>query len=542
MNPEKNLDEILNRYITSASKEEVESHCDQVFQQLQARAKNRSANPPIRSVRRWQWPAVAAIAAAITVAVLLPIRVLRSAPAVLEDASGSRNIHYGEVVRSSDDMNAMLSMSSGARVEMRSMSELSLERTDDGVRIRLNNGGVIVDAAEQHGESLYVQTKDMMASVGGAVSLVRAEEQGSRVAAIGGEVRVQQGMTETTLRSGEQVASNPKMESLSVKEEVAWSREAVTHEASLQLAASAPQERIAFEVATIRPAAAPPPRAAGERGAGGGVMNSRPGPDGCTHGTAGYSLQIDPRRFATTRTTLLQIVALAYPDALDGSSPFTNCGVRSKLGFLSGGPEWVKTEMWDVQATIPEGAFPALSSQQLSSDPKLKQMLQTLLEERFKLVMRRETREMPTYLLKVGKDGPKFNGRPSDMVFITDDTPTPGWDKVPPGTRGIFRIVPGGNLAFEAGRGIVDGVRTSEIIGIDMSMAAIASGLTASTGRVVIDQTGLKGTYSYHAQFPDDGVQSTLRQAMEKFGFRLEESKAPMEVWVIGRAERPSEN
>src|SRR5437762_12432440 len=77
--------------------------------------------------------------------------------------------------------------------------------------------------------NLYVQTKDMVASVSGAVSLVKAEEQGSRVAAIGGEVLVQQGTTEKRLRPGEQVTTNPKMESLPVKGEVAWSREAVAH-------------------------------------------------------------------------------------------------------------------------------------------------------------------------------------------------------------------------------------------------------------------------------------------------------------------------
>src|SRR6185436_970193 len=161
---------------------------------------------------------------------------------------------------------------------MRSMSELSLERAEDGVRIRLNNGGVIVDAADQHAENLYVLTRDMVASVTGAVSLVKAEQQGSRVASIGGEVRVQQGSVEKTLRSGEQVATNPKMESISVKEELAWSREAIAHTAMLQQAtpptpsspSQAPkEERLAFEVATIRPAV-PPPTPAGPNARGGG--------------------------------------------------------------------------------------------------------------------------------------------------------------------------------------------------------------------------------------------------------------------------------
>ena len=62
-----------------------------------------------------------------------------------------------------------------------------------GDLIRLSGGSIIVNASEQLGSHLYVQTKDVTVTVVGTVFLVNVEETGSRVAVIEGEVRVQQG-------------------------------------------------------------------------------------------------------------------------------------------------------------------------------------------------------------------------------------------------------------------------------------------------------------------------------------------------------------
>jgi RNA polymerase sigma factor (sigma-70 family) len=70
----------------------------------------------------------------------------------------------------------------GSRVEIREMSELSLDHASDGLRIRLSKGSIIVNAAKQRNGHLYVQTKDMTVSVVGTVFVVNAEEAGSRVA------------------------------------------------------------------------------------------------------------------------------------------------------------------------------------------------------------------------------------------------------------------------------------------------------------------------------------------------------------------------
>src|SRR5262249_20932605 len=153
-----------------------------------------------------------------------------------ENASGGlRRIELQEDVRTTN-IGGVLTLTDGSRVEIRSESELRLERADDGMRIRLSRGGVIVNAAKQRRSHLYVQQKDVTLSVRGTVFLVNAEEAGWRVAVIQGEVQVQQGSTSTKLLPGEQVTTNPLMSRHAVKEEISWSRHAVEHLALLEQA------------------------------------------------------------------------------------------------------------------------------------------------------------------------------------------------------------------------------------------------------------------------------------------------------------------
>jgi ferric-dicitrate binding protein FerR (iron transport regulator) len=147
-----------------------------------------------------------------------------------------------DTLRSSADAGSMLLLADGSSVEMLSESQLSLERASDGLSVHLTKGIVIVNAAKQGAGHLYVQTRDVIVSVVGTVFLVNAEEEGSRVAVIQGEVRVQQGGLEKTLRPGEQVSSNPVMDPMPVKEELASSRNAESHLALLEQSVPAVQQ------------------------------------------------------------------------------------------------------------------------------------------------------------------------------------------------------------------------------------------------------------------------------------------------------------
>src|SRR5262249_37912989 len=103
----------------------------------------------------------------------------------------------------------MLTLSDGSQVEMRSQSELQVHHADDGLRIRLKAGSIIVTAAKQGAGHLYVETKDAVASVVGTVFVVGVEQAGSRVGVLEGIVKVQHGAATENLSAGQQVATNP---------------------------------------------------------------------------------------------------------------------------------------------------------------------------------------------------------------------------------------------------------------------------------------------------------------------------------------------
>src|SRR6185369_1380993 len=122
-----------------------------------------------------------------------------------------RWISSTKTIRTDDRAGRILTLADDSRVEMRAQSEMTVDNAADGIRIHLNRGSVIVNAAKQGSGHLYVQTKDCTVSVVGTVFLVEATEAGSRVAVIEGEVHVQQGAALKSLQPGEQVATTPSI-------------------------------------------------------------------------------------------------------------------------------------------------------------------------------------------------------------------------------------------------------------------------------------------------------------------------------------------
>src|SRR5579862_6417787 len=88
-------------------------------------------------------------------------------------------------------------------------------------------------------------------------------------------------------------------------------------------------------------------------------------------------------RYELRRATMLDLIRTAY-------------GVDADKVY--GGPSWLDYDRFDVTAKAPATARP----------DALKLMLQALLADRFKLMMKRETRPVPGYLLKAGKGKPKL--------------------------------------------------------------------------------------------------------------------------------------
>lgn len=148
--------------------------------------------------------------------------------------TAGERIERNRTVRTGKESGAVLQLADGSKIEMRERSELSLNRANDGVKIQLDRGSVIVTAVKQRSGHLYVATNDCTVSVVGTVFSVNAGSKGSRVSVIEGEVRVAHGSQSQALRPGQQMATNPVLGSVPVEQDIAWSRNAEAHQALLK--------------------------------------------------------------------------------------------------------------------------------------------------------------------------------------------------------------------------------------------------------------------------------------------------------------------
>jgi uncharacterized protein (TIGR03435 family) len=182
-------------------------------------------------------------------------------------------------------------------------------------------------------------------------------------------------------------------------------------------------------------------------------------------------------------------------------------------------PDWAAKDHYDITGIPDAEGQPGVEH--------MRSMLQKLLADRFKLTFHRDKQELSVYALMVGRDGPKL-------------TRSGGDPNGPPGL--IFR-----------GLGVLPGVNAS--------MADLASVMQGAVlDRPVVDQTGITGKFDFtltwtpdESQFrgmgvrvpppPDTATAPSLFTAIqEQLGLRLESTKAPAEVLIIDRVEKPTEN
>ena len=209
---------------------------------------------------------------------------------------------------------------------------------------------------------------------------------------------------------------------------------------------------------------------------------------------------------------------------------------------LSGDPPWLASEHYDIQAT----SAGSTTVQQMEGP-----MLQGLLQERFKLVLHRETRQLQVYELTVGKGGSKLQVTEEGTCtpYAEDSPPPPAPVPGQPNRTfcGLHLTVQGMNRALDG-----KGVATAALA------ASLSRTYTSDLGRTVVDRTGLTGTYDVHlkwsidsligpaepgaGQSPDLTGPSLFTALQERLGLKLESSKGPVEVLVIDHIEKPSEN
>ena len=97
--------------------------------------------------------------------------------------TAGEKLQKGERVRTAKGAHAFIRLGDGSMIEMKDRSELSVSKNGQGTTIHLNRGSIVVEAAKQRGERLFVDTGDSLVSVTGTVFSVTVHK-GSRVSVI----------------------------------------------------------------------------------------------------------------------------------------------------------------------------------------------------------------------------------------------------------------------------------------------------------------------------------------------------------------------
>lgn len=330
----------------------------------------------------------------------------------------------------------------------------------------------------------------------------------------------------------------------------ASSTQTTTQTGSTQQSSTQPGGHFEFDVATIKPSAPPDfQRIAADMRAG---KMPRIGP------------HVDAARAEYFYMSLKDLIVTAY-------------GVKP---YQVEGPSWLGEERFDVEATIPEGA----------TKDNVPAMLQSLLADRFKLVVHRDKTEHKVLALVVGKGGPKLKESPTAPQDIDPNAPLqPGETKMET-ADGEIRMLrkPDGTTVMNMGKRGTMTMKfdmSSQSIHTESSMVTMdgfADMLTnlmqlgGNGGLQVMNMTGLKGNYevavdislaSIMALARSQGVDvgggagggtqahepanaasdpqggETVYSSVDKLGLKFDERKATVERLVVDHAEKaPSEN
>jgi bla regulator protein BlaR1 len=283
---------------------------------------------------------------------------------------------------------------------------------------------------------------------------------------------------ETLLQRGRQFSPRPSLGRVTVSAAVLLAFVAAGSLAPRWIAFAQQEPRPSFEVASVKPGDPNNPQ-----------FSYRQPPGG---------------RYIATNVTLQDLIGSAY-------------AVPNPR--MSGGPNWLGSDRFTIEAkaAAPLPPWP-------ESNKQLSLMLQSLLEDRFKLAVHWETKEAAVYDLVVAKGGPKL--------------------KEADGAE---------NSGF--------GMERGRIKSLALPLGYLASNLAYLLGRPVIDKTGLSAKYDYTLSYtpdashaaalpppgpdaapPDPNGPTIFTALQEQLGLRLESTKGPVDILVIDHVEKPDAN
>jgi bla regulator protein blaR1 len=280
-----------------------------------------------------------------------------------------------------------------------------------------------------------------------------------------------------------------------------------------------------FEVASVR---------ACEGNAGGGRNGDGRGKSDRGGGGGNFS----PDRLTMNCLPIVALIRTSYIIFADGHVR----GVADRPVEIEGLPQWAESLRYTINATSE-----AKPGQEMMRGP----MLQALLEERFQLKIRRESREVPVYALSAAKGGLKISRVAEDacIQFVPTFPPTP------PPPLGGKPMCGGGSFTLNAGNQVIEFKAAT--------LDEIASTLEIATDRPVVDRSGIPGRFALRLEFaPMEGVRPfggghtappasgsldqptapSIFTALQELGLKLEPAKGPRDFLVIEHLEKPSEN
>ena len=223
------------------------------------------------------------------------------------------------------------------------------------------------------------------------------------------------------------------------------------------------------------------------------------------------------------------------PDGLRGMSVTVRFMLYEGYGGINherviGEPAWSNTDGFDIEAKVASADVPTLGKMTFE---QRRTMFQSILADRFKLVVHHETRELPIYVLSVSKRGSKLKpSAPDDPVAPTHP-------------RSMM-------------------ITNGKVTANDAQLSMLVTVLSRTLGRTIVDKTGLTGNYDFTLEFapeeggpqpgagaeaggappasPSDSAPSIFTALQEQLGLKLESTKGPVDVIVIDHIEKPAEN
>ncbi len=216
-------------------------------------------------------------------------------------------------------------------------------------------------------------------------------------------------------------------------------------------------------------------------------------------GDFNFGLKFMPRRFVAQNSPIRFLIQFAW-NVYDFQ--------------VSGSPGWAASDHYNIEAITGKDA----------SMEQFRLMVQALLEDRFQLKLHHETRQSQVYALVPAKDGIKLQASKEECDAA--------------GVCGRYSVSSNGMDATA------------------ITMDAFATALSQIIGRKVIDKTGYTEKFDLHLKWadpstpgldPDDSKSASADQSIftvlpQQLGLKLESTKGPVDLLVIDRLERPSEN